>query len=55
MDTAHVLFVISILCLVASLLFSLAEIIISTKAVELELSDIEGLEKASMLNMLKRD
>jgi Protein of unknown function (DUF2721) len=55
MDTAHVLFVISILCLVASLLISLAEIIISTKAVELELSDIEGLEKDSMLNMFKRD
>ena len=55
MYTAHVLFVVSILCLVASLLISLAEIIISTKAVELELSDIEGLEKDSMLNMFKRD
>jgi hypothetical protein len=55
MYTAHILFVISILCLVASLLISLAEIIISTKAVELELSDIEGLEKDSMLNMFKRD
>ncbi len=55
MMAAHILFVISILCLVASLLISLAEIIISTKAVELELSDIEGLEKDSMLNMFKRD
>jgi hypothetical protein len=55
MMAAHILFVISILCLVASLLISLAEIIISTRAVELELSDIEGLEKDSMLNMFKRD
>ncbi len=55
MITAHILFVASILCLVSSLLISLREIIMSTRAVELELSDIEGLEKNSMLDMFKRD
>lgn len=55
MDVAHVLFVVSILALIASLLISLAEIIISTKALELDLSDMEGLEKSSMLDMFKRD
>ena len=55
MITAHILFVASILCLVTSLLISLREIIMSTTAVELELSDIEGLEKNSMLDMFKRD
>jgi hypothetical protein len=55
MQGAHVLFVISILCLIASLLISLAEIFISTRALELDLSDIEGLEKSSMLDMFKRD
>jgi hypothetical protein len=55
MQWAHLLFVISILCLIASLLISLAEIIISTRALEIDLSDIEGLEKNSMLDMFKRD
>jgi hypothetical protein len=52
---AHILFVLSILSLIASLLISLAEIFISTRALELDLSDIEGLEKSSMLDMFKRD
>jgi hypothetical protein len=55
MDVAHVLFVLSILALIASLLISLAEIFISTRALELDLSDIEGLEKNSMLDLFKRD
>jgi Protein of unknown function (DUF2721) len=55
MNIAHILFVLSILCLIASLLISLAEIFISTRALELDLSDIEELEKASMLDMFKRD
>ncbi|MEQ1554547.1 MAG: DUF2721 domain-containing protein [Ferruginibacter sp.] len=55
LDIAHVLFVLSILSLTVSLSISLAEIVISTKALELELSDIEGLENDSLLNMFKRD
>jgi ABC-type polysaccharide/polyol phosphate export permease len=56
MDIAHVLFVLSILALVASLIISLAEIIISTRALELDLSDIEGLEKGNVLfDLFKRD
>ncbi len=55
MNVAHVLFVLSILALIASLLISLAEIFISTRALELDLSDIEGLDKSSMLNIFKRD
>jgi hypothetical protein len=55
MQGAHILFVMSILSLIASLLISLAEIFISTRALELDLSDIEGLEKSSMLDMFKRD
>jgi Protein of unknown function (DUF2721) len=56
MQIAHILFVISILCLVASLFISLAEIIISTRALELDLSDIEGLESSNaILDIFKRD
>ncbi len=51
----NVLFAISILCLLVSLFISLAEIFISTHAVELELSDMEGLEKTTILDMFKRD
>jgi hypothetical protein len=52
---AHILFAISLLCLILSLLISLQEIFISTKAIELELSDMEDLEKASLLDIFKRD
>ncbi len=56
MEVAHVLFVLSILSLVASLFISLAEIVISTRALELDLSDIEGLEKNNnLLDIFKRD
>jgi hypothetical protein len=52
---AQVLFAGSLLALIVSLLFSLAEIFISTRAVELELSDMEGLKKDSLLDIFKRD
>lgn len=54
MDVAHVLFVLSILSLVASLIISLAEIVISTRALELDLSDMEGLDN-NLLDLFKRD
>lgn len=40
----------SLLSLLASLLFSLAEIFISTHALELELSDMEELESSGIIN-----
>ncbi len=52
---ATILFAISLLSLIISTIISLQEIFISTKAVELELSDMEGLEKESILNIFKRD
>jgi hypothetical protein len=52
---AHILFAFSLLCLILSLVISLQEIFISTKAIELELSDMEELEKASLLDIFKRD
>jgi hypothetical protein len=55
MEAATVLFALSLLSLIISTLISLQEIFISTKAVELELSDMEGLEKESILNIFKRD
>jgi hypothetical protein len=54
-DGAHILFAVSLLCLILSLIISLQEIFISTKAIELELSDMEDLEKASLLDIFKRD
>lgn len=44
---ANIAFVISLLCMLVSLFFSLNEIQISTKALELELSDMEGLEQTN--------
>jgi ABC-type tungstate transport system permease subunit len=38
----------------ASLLVSLLEIHLSTKALELELSDIEGLEETGLVDYLKK-
>lgn len=55
MEIAHILFVLSILSLIASLIISLAEIFISTRALELDLSDIEGLESNGLLGIFKRD
>ncbi len=55
MHYATILFALSLLSLIISTLISLQEIFISTKAVEIELSDMEGLEKETILNMFKRD
>ncbi len=52
--TATVLFAISLLSLIISTVISLQEIFISTRAVELELSDIEGLDKETILDIFKR-
>lgn len=44
---AEYIFAISLLSLLASLIISLVEIFLSTRALELELSDIEELEKSN--------
>ncbi len=51
---AHVVFASSLLLFAASLLLSLLEIRLSTRAIELELSDMEGLEDPSVLEYLKK-
>jgi hypothetical protein len=50
---AQVVFGISLLLFAGSLLLSLLEIRLSTRAIELELSDMEGLEDPSVLDYLK--
>ncbi len=50
---AHATFAFSLLSFTASLLISLLEIQKSTKALELELSDIEGLEDPNMLDYIR--
>jgi hypothetical protein len=50
---AQVVFGISLLLFAGSLLLSLLEIRLSTRAIELELSDMEGLEDPSVLEYLK--
>jgi hypothetical protein len=52
--TAQVIFAISLLSFCWSLLLSLIEIRLSTKAIEIELSDMEGLEDPSVLAYLKK-
>ncbi|MFN8290024.1 MAG: DUF2721 domain-containing protein [Chitinophagaceae bacterium] len=47
---AEYVFAISLLSLLASLIISLVEIFLSTKALELELSDIEELEKSNFFS-----
>ncbi len=54
MMAANVAFAISLLSLSASLLLSLLEIQLSTKALELELSDMEGLEDPSVIEYFKK-
>jgi hypothetical protein len=53
-SVAHVVFASSLLLFGASLLISLLEIRLSTRAIELELSDMEGLEDPSVLEYLKK-
>ena len=49
---AKYIFAISLISLLASLVISLVEITQSTKAIELELSDIEELEKSNFFSDL---
>ena len=49
---AEFIFAVSLLSLLASLIISLIEIIQSTKAIEVELSDIEELEKSNFFTDL---
>ncbi len=51
---AHVIFAVGLLSFAISLAISLLEIQLSTKALELELSDMEGLEDPSVLDYLKK-
>jgi hypothetical protein len=51
---AHLIFAISMIFFSASLVVSLIEINLSTKAIELELSDMEGLEDPSVIQYLKK-
>ncbi len=51
---AHFTFAFSLLTFSVSLLLSLLEIQLSTKALELELSDMEGLEDPSVIEYLKK-
>lgn len=51
---AHVVFAFSLITFSASLALSLLEIQLSTKALELELSDMEGLEDPSVIDFFKK-
>jgi hypothetical protein len=50
MQLAHLIFAASLIFLLASIILSLLEINKSTKAIELELSDIEELSKANIFS-----
>jgi len=54
MDIAHWIFAIGMLSFSFSLVISLIEINLSTKALELELSDMEGLEDPSVIEYIKK-
>ncbi|MFY9463899.1 MAG: DUF2721 domain-containing protein [Sediminibacterium sp.] len=54
MVMAHWVFAFSLLVFAASLTLSLLEIQLSTKALELQLSDIEGLEDPSVIEYIKK-
>jgi len=51
---AKFIFAISLLTFSISIFVSLLEIRLSTKAIELELSDMEGLEDPSVMEYLKK-
>ena len=51
-EAARIIFGLSLLCLATSLFISLIEIIKSTNAIELELSDMEELEKSNIFKDL---
>lgn len=50
---AHSVFAVSLISFAVSLSISLLEIQLSTKALELELSDVEGLEDPSVIEYIK--
>lgn len=50
---ANIFFATSLIAFTASLIFSFIEIMMSNKAIELELSDMEGLENPSMIEYIK--
>jgi len=50
MQAASYVFALSLLCLLASLIISLIEISASTNALEVQLSDIEGIEAGSIFS-----
>ncbi len=52
--TAEIFFALSLIFFMASLLISLLEIQLSTKALELELSSIEGIEDDSIVKKIKK-
>lgn len=54
MVMAHWVFAFSLVIFAASLALSFLEIQLSTRAIELELSDIEGLENPSVLEYIKK-
>ncbi|MEO7530047.1 MAG: DUF2721 domain-containing protein [Sediminibacterium sp.] len=54
MTAANIVFAISLLTFSCSLALSFLEIQLSTKALELELSDMEGLEDPSMMEYFKK-
>lgn len=54
MGYAKAFFALAIIAFALSLIISLIEIIQSTKALELELSDMEGLEDPSLVEYLKK-
>ena len=51
---AKFIFAVSLIAFSVSIFFSLIEIRLSTKAIELELSDMEGLEDPSVMEYLKK-
>ncbi|MDE3251181.1 MAG: DUF2721 domain-containing protein [Bacteroidota bacterium] len=54
MEAAKIIFAFSLIAFSASLALSLLEIQLSTKALELELSDMEGLEDPSVIEYFKK-
>lgn len=54
MTAANIVFAVSLLTFSSSLALSLLEIQLSTKALELELSDMEGLEDPSVMEYFKK-
>ena len=50
LQVAHYVFALSLLSLLGSLIISFIEITASTNALELQLSDIEGIEKGNIFS-----